>query len=182
MLRKLFNKGDKMTAGRRVNTKSQNWCTPPKYVKPITDFFGGVIELDPCSNSQSIVNAKIELIDGGLEYEWNQSKSIFVNPPYGRSEKTTIYDWIKKCHESHSLSNEIIALIPVATNTKHWKDFVFNSSVICFLGDTRLKFLINGNTNNKGASMSCCLVYWGQREDEFIQKFSEFGICCKSVK
>ena len=171
-----------MSAGRRVNTKSKDWCTPPKYVEPITNFFGGSIELDPCSNSQSIVNAKIELTEGGLEYVWQGARTIFVNPPYGRDNKTTIYDWLKKCHKSYSLNTEIIALIPVATNTKHWKDFVFKSSVICFLGDTRLKFLINGDTNNKGASMSCCLVYWGQRTQEFIKKFSEFGVCCKEIK
>lgn len=171
-----------MSAGRRVNTKSQDWCTPPKYVEPITDFFGGIIELDPCSNTQSIVNAKTELTIGGLDYDWGKFKSVFVNPPYGRSGKTTIYDWLKKCHYSYSSHTEVIALVPVATNTKHWKDFVFNSSVICFLGDTRLKFLIDGDTNNKGASMSCCLIYWGEREAEFIRKFSEFGVCCKSVK
>ena len=172
-----------MSAGRNVNTKSQDWCTPPKYVEPITEFFGGSIELDPCSNTQSIVKAKVELTESGLEYNWKQAKSIYVNPPYGRKKnaKHSIYHWLKKCHNSHSLNTEIIALIPVATNTKHWKEFVFKSSVICFLGDTRLKFLIDGSTNNKGASMSCCLVYWGTREQEFIRKFSEFGVCCKRV-
>lgn len=168
-----------MSAGRRVNTKSRDWCTPPKYVEPITEFFGGNIGLDPCSNSESIVNAEVELCENGLELEWNKFESVFVNPPYGRDGKTTIYDWLKKCHISQT---EIIVLIPVATNTKHWKDFVFKSSIICFLGNTRLKFLINGNTNNKGASMSCCLVYWGKREQDFIQKFSSFGVCCKRIE
>jgi len=73
-------------------------------------------------------------------------------------------------------------MIPVATNTKHWKEFVFNSDIICFLHDTRLKFLIDGSTNNKGSSMICCLVYWGLRETEFVKEFSEYGVCCKSVK
>jgi hypothetical protein len=167
-----------MSAGRRVNTKSKDWCTPPKYVAPITAFFGGVIELDPCSNSESIVNAKIELCKGGLEYDWSTAKSVYVNPPYGRDGETTIYDWLKKCHISNT---EIIALIPVATNTKHWKHFVFSSQVICFLGDTRLKFLIDGNTNNKGASMSCCLVYWGKNGKDFIHIFSDYGVCCTRV-
>jgi len=113
---------------------------------------------------------------GGLEYNWKQFKSIFVNPPYGRCGDTSIYHWLKKCYTANT---EVIALIPVATNTKHWKDFVFKSSVICFLHDTRLKFLINGNTENKGASMSCCLVYFGQKKDEFILKFCDYGVCCE---
>ena len=164
-----------MTAGRKVNTKSTDWCTPPKYVDLIKGFFGGSIELDPCSNLESIVNAETELMAGGLEYDWSTSTSVFVNPPYGRSGTTTIYDWLEKCYISDT---EVIALIPVATNTKHWKEFVFKSSVICFLADTRLKFLIDGSTNNKGASMSCCLVYFGIREAEFIRVFSSYGTCC----
>ena len=163
-----------MTAGRKVNTSSQNWCTPPKYTIPIKEFFGGTIELDPCSNDESVVGAEISLTTGGLEYDWGKAKTVYVNPPYGRGIGSTIYDWLKKCHEAKT---EVIALIPVATNTRHWKDFVFKSSVICFLDDTRLKFLINGSTNNKGASMSCCLIYWGSRSGDFIEKFSDFGTC-----
>jgi hypothetical protein len=167
-----------MTAGRKVNTLSQDWCTPPKYAKPIEEFFGK-IELDPCSNQGSIINAQTKLYDNGLEHNWNRYKTIYVNPPYGRSRNSSIYDWLKKCHETQT---EIIALIPVATNTRHWKEFVFNSDVICFLADTRLKFMINGSTDNKGASMACCLVYWGKRIKEFVRKFSSYGNCCLPLK
>ena len=170
-----------MSAGRKIKTGSIHWCTPPKYTIPITEFFGK-IELDPCSNSESIVNANVELIEGGLDYDWETASTVFVNPPYGRNGKTSIYDWLKKCFTSHSERCEIIALIPVATNTKHWKDFVFKADVICFLSDTRLKFLINGDTNNKGASMSCCLVYFGKRSTAFISKFSSYGVCCKAFQ
>jgi len=161
-----------MTAGRRVNTKSIHWCTPPKFVEPITEFMGH-IDLDPCSNKESIVKAATELTDSGLDYDWNQHATIFVNPPYGKG----IYSWLKKCSEVNS---EVIALIPVATNTRHWKDFIFNSEVICFISDTRLKFMIDGTTDNKGASMACCLVYWGNRAEDFTAKFSEYGRCCVS--
>ena len=154
-----------MTAGRKVNTKSVHWCTPPKFVEPITNFYGGSIDLDPCSNDQSRVNARVNLKEGGLEHDWSNYQSIYANPPYGRNGKTSIYDWLEKCHKTR---HEVIAMIPVATNTKHWKEFVFNSDIICFLHDTRLKFLIDGSTNNKGASMICCLVYWGLRETEFM--------------
>lgn len=35
------------------NTTKKDWNTPPKYIKPIKDFFGGSIALDPCSNEHS---------------------------------------------------------------------------------------------------------------------------------
>ena len=52
--------------------------------------------------------------------------------------------------------------MPVATNTGHWKKHVFtNATGICFLYDTRLKFLVNGEDGGKGAPMSCAMIYWG---------------------
>ena len=49
-----------MSAGRQVNTLSQEWCTPAKYVNAVKKFFGGEIDLDPCSNEHAIVHAKTE--------------------------------------------------------------------------------------------------------------------------
>ena len=68
-----------MTAGRKVNTLSQSWCTPPKYVDVIKRFWGGRIDLDPCSNPFSIVHADTEFMlpeKDGLEQEWNDYKRI----------------------------------------------------------------------------------------------------------
>jgi len=170
-----------MSAGRTVNSLSQHWCTPEKYVNAVREMFGGRIELDPCSNHGSIVNAEMEYTlphNDGLVREWN-FRTIYVNPPYGADRKrgTTIKDWLERCaaaHEKHGA--EVLALIPVAPNTAHWKRFVFGkASSICFLYDTRLKFIINGNDDNKGAPMACCMIYWGNNVLKFRRVFSCFG-------
>lgn len=170
-----------MSAGRNVNSLSQDWCTPPKYIDAIKEMFDGIIELDPCSNKDSIVNAKIEYIlpkNDGLLEDWN-FHTIYINPPYGADRKrgTTIKEWLKKCYESNKKYNsEILALVPVATNTGHWKHYVWGKATsICFLYDTRLKFLIEGSTDNKGAPMSCCMIYWGKNYDKFNNIFIKFG-------
>lgn len=170
-----------MSAGRSVNSLSQNWCTPPKYVEAIKEMFDGDIQLDPCSNKSSIVHANVEFIlpkDDGLSKEWNY-KTIYINPPYGadRNRGTTIKDWLRKCYESNEkYKSEILALVPVATNTTHWKHYVFGKAeAICFLYDTRLKFLVNGSTDNKGAPMSCCIIYWGSDIEKFRKIFMKFG-------
>ena len=46
-----------MSAGRTINTLSQNWGTPKKYVTSVKKVFGGGIDLDPCSNEHSLVKA-----------------------------------------------------------------------------------------------------------------------------
>ncbi|MCD8297011.1 MAG: hypothetical protein LUC88_05500, partial [Prevotella sp.] len=170
-----------MTAGRRVNTFSQSWCTPPKYVNAIKKFWNGTISLDPCSNQYSIVKAETEFKlpeKDGLKQEWNYP-TIYVNPPYGadRNRGTTIKNWLAKCSQSYEKYNiEIIALIPVAPNTLHWKKYIFGkASAICFLYDTRLKFLVNGYDSGKGAPMACCLVYWGNQANNFLENFIQYG-------
>lgn len=138
------------------------------------------VEFDPCSNKDSIVNAGIEIIlpDDGLKQKWSY-KTIFVNPPFGRDfeRKTTIKDWILKCYEANEKYDaEVLLLIPVATNTSHWKEFIFGkASAICFLYDTRLKFRINGNEDNKGCPMACAMIYYGENIEKFYKIFSSVG-------
>jgi hypothetical protein len=170
-----------MTAGRSIVSISQSWCTPPKYVSAVRKVFGGTIALDPCSNGHSVVQARVEyeLPDqDGLRNSWNYP-TVYVNPPYGadRERGTTIKDWLRKCalaHEEHG--SEVLALVPVATNTKHWKDYIFGAAdAVCFLYDTRLRFLVDGKDEGKGAPMSCAMVYWGEHVSRFQEVFLRHG-------
>lgn len=168
-------------AGRTTHSQSQSWCTPPKYVNAVLKMFDGVISLDPCSNQFAITNAETSYIlpfHDGLKETWNFEK-IYVNPPYGADYErgTSVKDWISRCCQAHEMyKSEVLALIPVATNTTHWKKFIFGKAkAICFLSDTRLKFLINGSLNNKGAPMACAMVYWGENYEKFEKIFSKFG-------
>lgn len=170
-----------MTAGRKVNTSSQSWCTPPKYIGAIKSFWGGEIDLDPCSNEYSMVGALTEFKlpnTDGLMMDWNYH-TVYVNPPYGsdRVRGTTIKNWLAKCAFSHEeFNSEVIALIPVATNTSHWKKYIFGvADAICFLADTRLRFYEKGIENEKGAPMACCMIYWGKEPSRFVNHFSSYG-------
>jgi hypothetical protein len=65
--------------------------------------------------------------------------------------------------EALSVGSEVLALIPIAANTTHRKKYVFTQArVICFLYDTRLRFLENGQDVGKGAPMACAMVYRGE--------------------
>jgi hypothetical protein len=169
-----------MTAGRTVIGNSRDWCTPHKYVSAIKEVLGE-IDLDPCSNGWSIVGAKTEwrLPDhDGLRQVWN-FPSIYVNPPYGSDQDrgTRIIDWFAKCAEAHQeFGSEVIALVPVAGNTKHWKLHVWPAAAsVCFLYDTRVRFLVEGRDDGKGAPMACAVVYWGSAKSRFAQVFCEHG-------
>ncbi len=170
-----------MTAGRKINTLSQSWGTPHKYVDAVKEVFGGKIHLDPCSNQYSIVNAEIEYSlpkNNGLKDSWDYP-TIYVNPPYGidKGQGTSIKHWLARCaraYEEHG--SEVIALIPVAVNTGHWKQYIFSKAKsICFLYDTRLHFLENGINSGKGAPMACAMVYWGRNAKRFYDIFISHG-------
>ncbi len=170
-----------MTAGRKINTGSQDWGTPQKYVDAVKEVFGEKIALDPCSSKCSIVDAEVEYIlpeHDGLRESWDYP-TIYVNPPYGinKGNGTTIRHWLARCAEAHKMSgSEVLALVPVATNTGHWKNSVFGkAAAICFLYDTRLRFLENGKNGGKGAPMSCAMIYWGDNYDKFYDVFINHG-------
>lgn len=170
-----------MTAGRKVITDKKDWGTPPKYVAAVRQAFGGKIHLDPCSSPFSVVSADVEYRlpqQDGLIESWDYP-TIYVNPPYGNDIErgTRIANWIRRCEESYRLyDSEVIALIPVATNTGHWKNYVFGkATAVCFLYDTRLRFLVDGRDEGKGAPMSCATVYWGQNYARFFDAFIGFG-------
>ena len=170
-----------MTAGRTVNSSSHDWCTPHKYVEAVKHVFGGGIDLDPCSNRFSVVHASTEYSlsqHDGLRESWDY-RHIYVNPPYGadRDRGTTIKDWFRRCWEAHrDHESEVIALVPVATNTAHWKRWVWGAATaVCFLYDTRLRFLVQGRDEGKGAPMSCAMIYWGEFYDRFFDVFIKHG-------
>ena len=170
-----------MTAGRNINSQSQDWGTPQKYVGAVKEVFGGEFALDPCSSEYSIVNAKTEYMlpeHDGLRESWDYP-TVYVNPPYGINKEngTTIRHWLARCAEAYdTYGSEVLALVPVATNTGHWKKSVFGrATAICFLYDTRLKFLENGKNSGKGAPMSCAMIYWGNNYEKFYDVFINYG-------
>ena len=126
-----------MTAGRTLNTSSQDWGTPQKYIAAVRRVFDGEIDLDPCSNEYSLVDARVEYrlpFQDGLKESWNFRK-IFVNPPYGidKERETSIKHWLYRCAAAHrNYDSEVLALVPVATNTGHWKKYIFGrAAAVC---------------------------------------------------
>lgn len=66
----------------------------------------------------------------------------------------------------------MIALVPVATNTSHWKDHVWPAAAgVCFVAEPRFKFLLEGNPDNKGAPVAVAVIYWGHRYEAFKAEF-----------
>jgi len=168
-------------AGRQNTSSMKHWGTPKKYVDAVNLMFDGGVDLDPCSNEHSLVEAKVTYqppSQDGLRQTWHYKK-IYVNPPYGNDKEsgTTIRHWLERCaHAHYTYGSEVLALVPVAVNTMHWKRHVFTrAQAVCFLYDTRLRFLEAGKDIGKGAPMACAMVYWGQDFGRFYDIFIKHG-------
>jgi len=176
-----------MSAGRKNNIIKKDYNTPPKYVELINLLFDNGIDLDPCSNFHSLIKAKTKFIlpHDGLKESWTNYHTVFINCPYGRDSerKTSIYDWLSKAIEENTDEfKEFLFLIPVATNTKHFKNLIFKSFTgICFLNDTRLKFWSEGKELGKGAPCACCMVYLGNNYNKFEKIFNDSGKCFRII-
>ena len=169
-----------MTAGRQAASLTKDWCTPPEIINSVRSVFGGRIGLDPCSNEYSMVHAEVEYrLPGrdGLVLPWD-AQTIYVNPPYGSDtvRGTRIIQWFERIAQAVERGSELIALVPVATNTRHWKEYVYpKASAICFLYQPRVRFYIEGVEDPKGAPMSCCVIYYGNKRQAFAEEFRRHG-------
>jgi hypothetical protein len=80
-------------SGHIADSAAVDWTTPQWVIDLVKEAFGGSIDLDPCSNEQSIVGARVEYRlpeDEGLVDTWQPAlpeggtaQTAFVNPPYG---------------------------------------------------------------------------------------------------
>lgn len=175
-----------MTAGRKSVSMSKDWCSPPELVEAARVALGGVIHLDPCSNEFSSVRAltAYQLPTDGLASDWG-FPTIFVNPPYGydSARGTRILNWFEKISNAAQAGSEIVVLAPVATNTAHWKKFVFpEASAVCFLAAPRLRFYLAGREDPKGAPMACAVIYYGPHTERFSRAFKEHGFVIELSK
>ena len=104
--------------------------------------------------------------------------TIYVNPPYGSdpARGTRILHWFTRMADAAQAGSSVIALVPVATNTAHWKRCVYPlAKSICFLYEPRVRFFIGGVEDPKGAPMSCAVIYWGDDPNAFSDAFRDHG-------
>lgn len=157
-----------------TSSKNENWCTPQSFLDKVYQF--GDIELDPCSNIYSIVDAKKAVLppEDGLQVSWSTDNGIvFANPPYGRKVK----HWVQKAMLEHVLHrNDIIMLIPARVDTKWFQEVIFpTASAICFWKG-RIKFVDGTDPSmNNPATFPSAVVYWGQNPARFLSIFQESG-------
>ena len=158
--------------GPLMSSVRGDWNTPGCVLERVRRV--APIDLDPCSNAASIVNAAVEWHlerDGdSLRRDWMCTPGllIYVNPPYGRDIGT----WVARCAGTAIGigPSAVVALIPARTDTAWWHRYATTADAICFWRG-RLTFLGAA----QGAPVPSAVAYWGPCRATFRREFCDAG-------
>jgi hypothetical protein len=172
---------------KATSSKTNEHYTPPEIIDAVLECFGGVIELDPFSNSHESpnVSAKKHFTkeDDGLVQPWN-ADSLFMNPPFSKEkdeegkaigDAAGVANAIDKLVAEVSAENvkEAILLTKADTRTSWFQTIWENATAICFVSGYT-KFVGSDNA----APFAIALSYFGANVDGFYRAFhGKIGVC-----
>jgi hypothetical protein len=167
----LTQKALKEKLGGPTKPRLNEWRTPPSVIETVREFFGGTIDLDPCSNSHDKPSVPAHLYftaaDNGLTKEWRGK--VFVNPPI--ADRIT-QAWVGKAKVEwrNGHVDEIILLLPAVT-WSNWFHVLLRESPACFL---------QGRLHESGIPL--VLFYLGERREEFTDAFDHLGTVAEAKR
>jgi phage N-6-adenine-methyltransferase len=149
------------------STAKEDWGTPKDLFKRLDDKY--CFDLDPAASHTNHLTLSYCTTEGsfiqrphddggffllssedGLETSW-QGRHVFLNPPYGRA----IGAWVQKAAEESKGSAFVVALLPVRTGTRWWREWVVPYADIEYLPG-RLRF---SGSDNSAPFDSCIARY-----------------------
>ena len=152
------------TTGNRTDC----WNTPIEFVADVLKFFGGSIDLDPCSNDEKNPNVPANKVyteaTNGLAHEW-VAESVFMNHPYSNSK-----EWVPYAVSQYECGNakEMVLLIKVDVSTKWWQSIEKYPWIAV---NRRLRF----GAGKGAAPFQSGIIYLGKDLKRFKNTFSKYG-------
>lgn len=160
-------------------SNSDKWCSPPEVALPLEQFFGGPVDVDPCSNERSIIKSRIAYTRNGLALPWCidpdvGGSSAYENFPYSQGAAWT-HKAIRELKNGHV--KELVRLCMFQCSTNWWADQCNlpkrNPRVLAL---RRLYFLDPFNPVAGQKRMTCrfepALIYFGPRTTQFDRAFA----------
>lgn len=134
---------------------NNDWETPPEVFKYWDDIFHFQIDV-----AASVENRKVNrfydgtLDNDGLIEPWGMRN--WLNPPYGRG---MILPFVARALNEAKDDRLTVGLLPVATSTKWWQEYVAKADHIYFYPH-RINFMRDGIVV-KGVAFDSCIAIWG---------------------
>ena len=151
---------------REGDHPAQTQFTPSYILRRVRQDFGNWagevdIGLDPCTTEDNPTRARAFYtaeVDG-LAQSWGDARwrpDIFVNPPYGKAREP----WVERCIEAGARGQNVILLVPAATDTRIFQRAVATATAVVFVKG-RVKFgILRPNRRQVAASHPSALIGW----------------------
>jgi ParB family chromosome partitioning protein len=170
---------------RKRTLKNCEWYTPTNYIEAARKVMGS-IDLDPASSEKanSVVKATnyFTIDDDGLKQKWDGN--VFLNPPYSKGLLTRFVD---KLLQEVALGNvkQAILLVQSSSAGTKWFHQVTSASQCFCLAAKRIFFWspyapngLTPNGNKAGLLFGSIFFYFGPKDKQFEEVFSNFGAIC----
>jgi hypothetical protein len=146
-----------------------SWCTPLEVVEALLRLWPGGIDLDPCSNSRSIVPARTrwDIADDGLARPW--FGHVYCNPGYSRGVTAAFFD---RCRVPPC--EDVVGCCLCDPSVGWWSQHVWRADAVCF-PDHRVDFIPPPDVKADGFNRAVALPYWGTEIDAFKETFAPLG-------
>ncbi len=149
---------EKLSQKIKVKKTGDHWCTPFELYSEICEKYNGGSKFgfDPCANEWSslgILNAISPTAPygkalgqpffNGLETDWSQFRTVFMNPPYSQWQT-----WIKKAYEASQEGCTVLSLLMNASAEPAFHSHVMRGEIVEIRGRVQYVDPIN---NSKGS-------------------------------
>lgn len=132
---------------------NNNYETPPYVFEEWDKLFH--FTMDVCASADNYKCATFYTEeDNSLVQHWHDRN--WMNPPYGRG---MVLPFVKKAFEESKKGKLVAGLIPVATSTKWWQEYVTKADHIHYY-DHRVHFLLN-KIPQTNTAFDSCIAIWG---------------------
>jgi hypothetical protein len=135
----------------------QRMLTPAYVLEPIRQALGGVIGLDPCTETDNPTGAErfYHLPDDGCALPWDAA-TVFCNPPYGEARGR----WVRRCIEE-GRSRAVALLIPAHTETRIFQEALAAMTSVVLIA-ARVRFgVVRANGRQEAASHGSAIFGFG---------------------
>lgn len=136
----------------RWHSRGSDWSTPQELFNTYDYRFH--FTLDVCASDW---NAKCKRYftekDDGLKQDWGKN-ICWMNPPYGK----VLYEWMRKAYESYQNGATVCCLVPAATDSKWFHEFVLGTAEIAYLRG-RPRFVTPEGTWQQTFSPSMIVIF-----------------------
>ena len=97
------------------SSRSDNWATPQPLFDTLNRIFA--FKLDVCADAENKkCSTYYSVREDGLQQDWSTHKTVWMNPPYGR----TIGQWMEKAYKESLKGCVVVCLVPARTDKKWW--------------------------------------------------------------